>query len=146
MNLIKTRTNNLHLICVVITIITLAYTIIPTLLEAPEMGSTWRKDQKLIPTLQSISKIITENEKIVSSNFDPTVYYFTGREIEVPNNLSSYTSLLNYMDENHLRYIMIIEGQYNVPTRDTSFKNNQMNNLTSYFKEIATFDTESSKL
>jgi hypothetical protein len=135
---------NLILIYLAITIFILSYLILPTLLEAPELGSTWRRDQKFIPALENLSKFIPADEWIVSSNFNPAVQYFTGREIDVPNNISSASDLLNYMNKNDLLYVLIIDRLDNASIQENSF--DRLSNFTSNFNEIATFNTDSNLL
>jgi hypothetical protein len=131
-------------IYLIVVIIILSYLVIPHLLEVPQIGSTWRKDQNFIPALQNISKLINEGEPIVSSDFDPTVYYFTGRPIEVPNNLTSINDLSKYMNKNNLNYLLIIEHQNNELNPKNRF--DKMNNFTFFFGEIASFNTDSTSL
>jgi len=142
MGVMSTFTKNI--IYLIVVIIALSYLVIPDLLEVPQIGSTWRKDQNFIPALQNISKLIKVGEPIVSSNFDPIVYYFTERPIEVPNNLTSINDLSKYMNKNDLNYILIIERQNNEPISKNRF--DKMNNFTLFFGEVASFNTNFTNL
>ena len=135
----------LRIFLVFIAIIGLSLAVILELSHIAQMGSTWRKDDKLIPILQEVSRLVPKNESIVTSSFDPVLLYFSNRHLEIPNNISSYNSLIESMDKNNLTYFLIIEGEYNVPSRDTKFDSSHFT-LERDFKEIATFDTEFSVL
>lgn len=125
--------------------VSLSFAIIPQLLQAPQMGNPWRKDEKLIPTLQEISKLVPENESIVSSNYDPVLFYYAGRQIEVPNKVSSYSLLIDYMEKKNYEYLLIIDGQYNLAHRNMKFNGTQFY-LAKDFKIIASYSTDLSRL
>ena len=135
----------LKLILAIIAIISLSVTIFPQLSQVTQMGSNWRKDYKLIPILQEISSHIPENESLVTSSFDPIVLFFIGRQLDVPNNVSSYSSLLEIMEKNDDQYLLVIDGEYNIPRRDIQFNTSEFS-LEEDFREIATRITDFSKL
>lgn len=130
---------------VIVAIIGLSLAVIPEFSHVAQMGSTWRKDDKLIPILQEVSRLVPKNESIVTSSFDPILLYFTKRHLEVPSNISSYNSFVESMDKNNLTYFLVIEGEYNVPSRNTKFDSSHFP-LERDFKEIAIFDTKLSVL
>jgi hypothetical protein len=128
-----------------IAIIALSLAVIPQLSQVSQMGSMWRKDNGLVPALQAISNIVPENESIVLSSFDPTVFYFTERHIKVPNNIPSYDSLIDLMKKEKHKYLLTIDGQYNIPKRDNRFNGSQFY-LANDFDEIAVYTTDFSTL
>ena len=85
----------IRIIFVLITIFALSLAAVQQLSQVNNMGSLWRKDKELVPALQAISNLVPENESMILSSFDPTVFYFTKRHIEVPNKIPSYDFLLN---------------------------------------------------
>ena len=124
-----------------IVLLFLILVIIPQLMQVPQMGSSWRKDEKLIPTLQEISRFVPSNETVISSGFDPVLLYFTGHEIKVPHNVFSLSSLVDYMQEENYTYVLTIEGQYSQTHLDITFNGSQLY-LAKNFREIATYKTD----
>jgi len=128
-----------------VAIFALSLAVIPQLSQVSQMGSMWRKDKGLIPALQAISNIVPENESIVLSSFDPTVFYFTERHIKVPTNVPTYDFLLEIMKKEKHQYLLTIDGQYNIPNRDNRFNGSQFY-LANDFDEIAAYTTDLSTI
>src|SRR4029078_10391462 len=95
---------DVHIVLGAIALFFLILVIIPQLLQVPHMGSSWRKDEKLIPSLQEISRLVPGNESVIASNFDPVLHYYTNHQIKVPHNISSLSSLVNYMQKANYVY------------------------------------------
>jgi len=137
---------NKHIILTSIAISALSLVVIPSLLQVPEMGSMWRKDEKFIPMLEEISRSIPENETIVSYSFDPAVFYFTGHQIEVPSNATSYDLFIDFMQKGKYLYLLTVERHYGIATLDDNFKKDRLDKLAKDFREIATYNTNFTRL
>jgi predicted RND superfamily exporter protein len=135
----------MRIIFVLITIFALSLAAVQQLSQVNNMGSLWRKDKELVPTLQDISKLVPKNESIMLSSFDPIVFYFTERHVKVPNKIQSLDSLVNFMEKGNYNYLLTIDGQYNVPKRDSKFNVSQFY-MENDFDEIAVYNTDLSRL
>jgi hypothetical protein len=130
----------IRLVVVALAILGLSIAVIPPLSEVSQMGSTWRKDGKYVPALQNISALIPENESLVTASYDPATYYFTDRHLQIPIRGSTYNSVVNFMIKNNYSYLLVIEGQHNVP-RGFEFKT-KLTDFKGDFIEIAVFKTD----
>jgi hypothetical protein len=135
----------IRIIFALITIFALSLAVIPQLSQVTQMGSVWRKDKELVPALQAISNLVPKNESIILSSFDPTVFYFTERHIKVPSKILSYDFLVNLMEKENHKYLLTIDGQYNIPKRDIRFNASQFY-LANDFEEIAVYNSDFSRL
>ena len=103
-------------------------------------------DMKIISAMREISKKVPTGEGIISPNFTPIVMYFTERMVYTPYSANSYTSLLSTMNNESYKYLLVFENQSDIEGLKQVFKKEKLPNLSSQFSEIATYDTDFSKL
>jgi hypothetical protein len=100
----------------------------------------------MISALQNISKVVPNDEKLVTPNAVPIVVYFTGRDAGTSHVVTSYSSLVKMMEENSYNYLLVFENESNVPALVKVFKKKNLPNLSNNFTEVGTYITDFHKL
>jgi hypothetical protein len=103
-------------------------------------------DKKIIVALENMSTLVPAGERIICPNFTPIVMYFMGHEVYTPYGVTSYASLLKVMDKQNYTYLLVFEGQSDIPGLTQVFNKERLPILAKDFKEIATYTTDFSRL
>jgi hypothetical protein len=72
--------------------------------------------------------------------------YFTDRMVYTPYSANSYSSLLETMDNESYKYLLVFENQSDIDGLKQIFKKDELPNLGKDFSEIATYNSDFSRL
>jgi hypothetical protein len=109
-------------------------------IETPHFSEFYNK--KFISAMTNISRIVPQNEPIVSSDYYGNMVYFVTHQFLIPYGISSEKSLVRYMVENNLTYLLVYENHSMVDELKSLFSHGSLNNLDNDFQKLADYTTD----
>jgi hypothetical protein len=113
-------------------------------IERPQFGEFYNK--KFIPAMTDISNIVPANESIVSSWDEGNLAYFAKHKFVVPYNITSQKSLVDFMANNNMNYLLVYENYSNATGLTLLFSRDGLKSLDKDFQEIANYQTSGNSL
>jgi hypothetical protein len=99
-------------------------------------------DSKFVAAMDNLSSVIPDGAVIVVSTNAPRVAYFTGHKTVTPYTASSNDSLIKYMQARGYSYLVVFEGQSDVPALRTLFSSTGLTALEPAFTQLAVYETD----
>ncbi len=135
-------------VMVILAVFLIVATAIVSFLQSEQVVSSQSViyDEKFVDALYEVKALIPIGDIIVTSTNAPFVQYFTGHTAKVPFGASSKASLLQYMISRHYRYLLVFEGNSQIPELRTLFSSAGLVSLRGEFIEVLYLQTDSSKI
>lgn len=121
-----------------IVIISLAMSIVN--IETPQFGQFYNK--KFVSAMTNISRMVPQNEPIVSSDYYGNMVYFVTHKFITPYGISSEKSLVRYMVEKNLTYLLVYENHSMVKELKPLFSHDSLKKLDDDFQKLAEYTTD----
>ena len=103
-------------------------------------------DKQFVNALRDVSEFIPVDEVIVTSTNAPFVLFFTDRPVKIPIGVQSKEALVRYMLERKYRYLLVFEGDSQVPELSGLFSSSGLPGLKDSFSELEHIQTDSSSI
>ena len=99
-------------------------------------------DSKFVAAMNNLSSIMPDGAAIVVSTNSPRVAYFTGHKVVTPYSATSKDSLIKFMQARGYMFLVVFEGQSDVPALSTLFTSSGVKNLEPVFTQLAVYQTD----
>jgi hypothetical protein len=99
-------------------------------------------DTKFVAAMDNLSSIIPAGDIIVVSTNAPRVAYFTGHKAVTPYAAYSRDSLIKFMQVRWYTFLVVFEGQSDVPALRSLFSSSGLKNLDPTFTQLAVYQTD----
>lgn len=114
---------------------------IPTLPQTTEIY-----DSKLVAALKNVQQTVPEGQKICVSSNSPQVTFFTNRFAQIPWNVNSEKSLLQYMLLRDYSYLLVYENKSSESKIYELFSSNGATTLERNFERISSQTTDTAQI
>ena len=101
-------------------------------------------DTQFVNALRDVSAIVPSDDVIVTSTNAPFVLFFTNRSVKIPYGATSKETLVRYMSERGYRYLLVFDGDSQVPELSQVFSPSGLADLKDRFTELEYIQTDSS--